>query len=373
MREEILYKQSRTGTTVVFFDTALKPTQEDQYPAYLTFNNLNQPFQVTTFDGEVKWARNNPYTLLVDIDTTELVTVTGTCFNQTVDYTLSPSKKNQISSAFVQQMQTQFSGLSDSYVFFREQETDDLFITVALEQSFKTLDTLKIYNNLRSSFPVQQSDTGTVFGRLVAIQKLKDRSGNNIKIPLRNVPIGVFAPSDTFSDATDVDDNGNRITFNLREGSELIEYFNAESFSADTQGILASGSEFETVPEHYKYMTYTNNEGEFVIHNVPVGTQTLVFEVDIFKQGLTKDEIALNFFPFPADPEPNVDTVPSFYFRQFAIDVVPTWGDFQTGYTEVNIQSNLDLRKWATFFVPPVTLDENDIEFLQSRGIGEPI
>jgi len=373
MREEILYKQSRTGTTIVFFDTALKPTQEDQYPAYVIFNNLGQPTQVTTFDGETKWARNIPFTPLVDIDTTSASVVSGTCFNQTIDYTLSQAKKNQVRNRFVSQMQLQFSGLSNSYVFFREQETDDLFITVGLEQTHKTLDTLSIYNNLRNSFPTQESDTGTVFGRLEAIQKIKDRSGNNIKIPLRNVPIGIFAPSDTFSDATGVDANGNRITFNLREGSERQDYFNNESFSSDTQTILASGSQFETVPEHYKYITYTNDEGEFVIHNVPVGTQTLMFEVDMFKQGLTKDEIALNFFPFPADPEPNVGTVPSFYFRQLAIDVVPTWGDFQTGYTEVNIQSNLDLRKWTTLFVPPVTLDEKNIEQLQAAGIGEPI
>lgn len=373
MREEILYKKSRTGTTIVYFDTLLQPEEEGQNFAYLTLNNIGQPTQVTTFDGTIKWARNFPFTPLVNIDTTNTTTVTGTCFNITVENTYSEDRKDIIRTQFINEMNTQFSGLSNTYVFFREQEVDDLFITVGLERSYKTIDTLKIYNNLTNSFPTQESNTGTVFGRLEAIQKVTDRSGNNIKIPLRNVPIGIFSESETFSDATSVDENGNRITFNLKEGSTRQDYFNNESFSADTQNILASGSHFETVPEHYKYMTYTNEEGEFVIHNVPTGTQTLVFEVDLFKQGMTKDEIALNFFPFPVDPEPNVDTVPSLYFRQFAIDVVPTWGGFQTGYTEVNIQSNLDLRKWTTFFVPPVTLDSNNIEQLQAQGISEPI
>ena len=212
-----------------------------------------------------------------------------------------------------------------------------------------------------------------MFGKLLAIQKIKDESGNNIKIPLKNVPVGVFAPSNTFSDATDVDENGSRISLNVKQGSDVSDYFNAESFSADTQQFLQDASNFTQVPSHYKYMTYTNDEGEFVIHNVPVGTQTVIFEVDMFKQGLTKDEIALNFFPFPADPEPNIDTVPSFFFRQFPIDVVPTWGDFQTGYTEVNITTNLDLRKWSTYFVPPTVMDNKTIEDLQSQGIPSPI
>jgi len=91
---------------------------------------------------------------------------------------------------------------------------------------------------------------------------------------------------------TDVDDNGSRISFNLKEASKQSDYFNTESFSADTEQFLQDGSNFTQVPSHYKFMTYTNDEGEFVIHNVPTGTQTMVFEVDMFKQGLTKDEIS---------------------------------------------------------------------------------
>lgn len=71
------------------------------------------------------------------------------------------------------------------------------------------------------------------------------------------------------------------------------------------------------MPAYYKYVTTTNEEGEFVIHNVPTGTQTIFFEVDLFKQGLTQDEIALNFYPFPADDSPNIDRLPSLFFRQF--------------------------------------------------------
>lgn len=372
MREEILYKESKTGTTIVYFDTSLQ-AGEGKSPAYMTFDNLNRPYEITTFDGEQQWLNKGIENSGVDPSAIGVGTITGTVYTNTVDYLLSTSQKSRARRDFALEMHNLFSGHSQSYIFFREQLVDDLFVTIGLERTEKVIDTLSIYNNLRNSFPTQESDTGTVFGRLIAIQKVKDESDNNIKIPLNNVPIGIFASSDVFSDATDVDDNGSRISLNLKEASVSSDYFNAESFSADTQQFLQEGSNFTQVPSHYKFMTYTNEEGEFVIHNVPTGTQTMVFEVDMFKQGLTKDEISLNFFPFPADNQPNIDTVPSFFFRQFPIDVVPTWGDFQTGYTEVNIISNLDLRKWSTFFVPPVAIDKNTIEDLQSQGIPYPI
>lgn len=374
MREEILYTGSRTGTTIVFFDTFRQPNiAQEIYPAYMRFDNLGQPYQITTFDGVQQWVRNLSNNNLLDVNLLNYTTVSGSVNSVTVERVLSNAQRRAYRQGFVGEMIGQFSGLSESYVFFREQLVDDLFVTIGLERTEKILNTLSIYNNLKNSFPLQQSNTGTVFGRLVATQKIKDVNGNNIKIPLRNVPVGIFAPSDTFSDATSFDENGNRITLNLLEGSPRIFYFNDESFSADTQQFLQSGSQFVTVPNHYKHMTYTNQEGEFVLHNVPTGTQTLIFEVDMFKQGLTKDEIALNFFPFPADSQPNIDTVPSFFFRQFPIDVVPTWGDFQTGYTEVNIAANLDLRKWVTYYVPPVTIDGRTIEELQAIGVETPI
>ena len=52
-------------------------------------------------------------------------------------------------------------------------------------------------------------------------------------------------------------------------------------------------------------------------------------EIDLLKQGLTKDEVSLNFFPYPATPNPNIDSVPHIYFRQFSINVVPSGAIFK--------------------------------------------
>ncbi len=371
MREEIKLKTSRSGTTINFFDTALTPNGTDIYPAYVLMDNTNVPIYIGTFDVVPMWRdASNAY---VPLSSLNLPYITGGTKVEELPYSLTPPQKERLTNKWATSMAFLSSGSSTSHTFFKDVLNDDMFIDLALFRSYGTLDTLSLYNNMVNGFPVQESSTGTVFGKLVALQKLLDNDGNNISIPLRNVPIGIFNATEEFPSPASTDDNGNRITLNLKESTNAASYFNIQSYTADTTSYLRSGSEFTAVPEYYKYVTTTNEEGEFVLHNVPIGTQTLFFEVDLFKQGLTQDEIALNFFPFPADDTPNISRLPSLFFRQIPIDVIPTWGTVQTGYTEVNVTVDLDLRKWATYFVEQVCFNNLDFEELQRRGFNTPL
>jgi len=371
MREEIKLKTFKSGTTINFFDTMLKPNGVDIYPAFVLFNDVNQPVYIGTFDGIPMWrdSDNNH----VPLESLGLPFITGGTRYDELPYSLNDGQKQRLSVKWSESMALATSGQSISHTLFKDVLLDDMFIDLGIHRSYGTLDTLSLYNNMTNSFPVQESETGTVFGRLVAIQKLIDNEGNNISIPLKNVPIGIFNPTEQFPSPASVDENGNRITLNLRESSPATAYFNIQSYTADTTNYLRSGSEFTAVPQEYRYVTTTNEEGEFVIHNVPIGTQTLFFEVDLFKQGLTQDEIALNFFPFPADDTPNISRLPNLFFRQVPIDVVPTWGTVQTGYTEVNVSVDLDLRKWATYFIEQVSFNGLDFDELQRRGFVSPL
>ena len=371
MREEIKLKTFKSGTTINFFDTMLKPNGVDIYPAFVLFNDVNQPVYIGTFDGIPMWrdSDNNH----VPLESLGLPFITGGTRYDELPYSLNDGQKQRLSVKWSESMALATSGQSISHMLFKDVLLDDMFIDLGIHRSYGTLDTLSLYNNMTNSFPVQESETGTVFGRLVAIQKLIDNEGNNISIPLKNVPIGIFNPTEQFPSPASVDENGNRITLNLRESSPATAYFNIQSYTADTTNYLRSGSEFTAVPQEYRYVTTTNEEGEFVIHNVPIGTQTLFFEVDLFKQGLTQDEIALNFFPFPADDTPNISRLPNLFFRQVPIDVVPTWGTVQTGYTEVNVSVDLDLRKWATYFIEQVSFNGLDFDELQRRGFVSPL
>ena len=296
--------------------------------------------------------------------------------------------KNETVEEFIEQAIAYSGNSAYSNVFNTIQKKTDYYADITLKRSIDTLDTLNVKNNLLSEVPTQESDTGVVCGTLVARQKVLDENGERALIPLANVPIVIFNPSEEFPTYTSQDENGNRITLNVIQNSEPEDYSDLNSYVLDVgvdkaREALGSndvGEEFDglkpllksfeslNLPEHYKYSTITNEKGEFVIHDVPTGNQVLLFEVDLLKQGMNKSEVALNFFPYTNEELPNIDNVPHFYYRQIPISVVSSWGEFQTGFTEVNITSNLDMRKWSTFYVSPISVEDNNLEELFALG-----
>jgi len=372
-REEITITEFTTGTTLVFFSTHLDANKEileresdiEYTPSIVTLNNFSQPADLSTFDGENLWKldSDNIYQPISGLSNNYL---TGYSYSKKVNQILEQSTIQNIKDEFEQSisesLEASGSPSHTEYLFANYNEIDDFYVNIKLNRSHGTLDTLNIYNNLVNTMPKQEADSGVVFGRLEALQIIKDEEGNRIKIPLRNVPVGLFNPSEEYPTPASFTDDGDRIFLNLKESSERDSYFNEESFNLDKDVLLRSASKFTTVPEHYKYVTTTNDEGEFVIYNAPIGSQIVMFEVDLMKQGLTRDEIALNFFPFPPDEDAVVDQIPNFSFKQFPIEVVPAWGTIQTGYTELNVTVNMDLRKWTTYFVPPVSIRGQKLE-----------
>lgn len=380
-QEELHIKQFTTGVTFFIFSDAIYdqlPENPDQYegpfPSYVVYNMQGEIYSLNYFTGNVIWARNenNNY---IPIEETGWNYKTGYTLVKTVASNMSQENIDNMSSLMLQRLSNPdrlgtppSASAATNYVFFSKQLIDDFYVDLKLERSYNSLDTLKIYNNLINSFPEQESPTGVVFGRLTAIQKIKNENGENLRIPLQNVPLGVFNPSDDYPQIFSTDDNGDRLTLSLKESTVPSEYFNTISYEADYNNYLRSAESFSAVPAQYKYITKTNENGEFILYDIPVGQQTVIFEVDLFKQGLTKDEIALNFFPFPTTEQPNIDTVPSFVYKQFPIDVVPAWGRGQTGYTSLDININLDLRKWTTYIIPPVTISAQKLNLTTAQS-----
>ena len=306
-----------------------------------------------------------------------------------VNYQGLVSDVNQISAKSIFKIEGDVVSGSSSYtgVFFKKEKEQDYNVDISLTRNFDTLDTLSVKNNPLSEFPTQESETGVVMGTLYARQKIFDENGDKVKIPLRNVPIAIFNQSDTFPTTSSTDDDGNRITLNILENSKRWDYPDDYSYVADvgskeardflgkldseglknTEGILKSVNSLN-VPEEYLYSTITDENGEFIIENVPTGNRVLMFEVDLLKQGMTKDEVQLNYFPYPTSESPNVDSVPHFYFRQIPVGVGPSWGTFQTGYTQVDIVANIDMRKWSTYYVSPIVRDGENLSQLLAGG-----
>lgn len=378
-REEILYKTSRTGTTAIYFVPNVTPEMVPtlQEPGYLVFNNLNIPINFAHFNTGTTdfWSLQNIGDYQINIPLTSVTNnyLTGYSMTTTFNNVYSSSEKDLIRQRFSDNVistitaQTQISITYPTYVFFVEQEIDDMYANISLTRSYETLDTLQIYNKPINSIPLQEARTGVLFGKLQAIQTVKDENGNNFKIPLRNVPVGIFNPSSEYSAPMSLDANGDRFFMNFKESSLPGQYFNTTAYTEDNK-FLRSQSQYTTVPDKFKYVTFTNENGEFVIYNAPIGNGVVVFEVDLFKQGLTKDEIVLNNFPFPTNNDANIGEFPCYYYNQVPVDVMPAWGYNQTGYTELNINVNLDLRKWATYIFPPAAYGNEYLETTVARN-----
>lgn len=368
-QEQIQFSKSRTGTLIRFFSNMMPEDTPDSLPAFAIIDGAKRPLKVVSSEIEASFIRNGDNNFVYD---NSYQIISGRTSLQKFDFLLPEERKKKIKNSFISNFVTISGNSAISEVFFENVLIDDFFVDVSVFRDYNTLDTLSVHNVVKGEIPKRESPTGVVFGKLEAFQKLSDENGNKIKIPLKNVPIAIFNTSDQFPSVSSKDEDGNRIRLNIKENSKRELYFNNESFSADTQ-FLKDESFFENIPDKFKFTSITNEDGEFLLNDVPTGNQVLLFEVDLLKQGLTHDEVALNFFPYPPDDNPNVDTIPHYFFQQLPIGVVASWGDFQTGYTEVNITTNLDLRKWTTYYIAPISNNNKNLDQRTADGIFTPL
>jgi hypothetical protein len=293
--------------------------------------------------------------------------ISGRTTSDSINYTLTDEQKGIISSRFVSETKSVYGEDKKVFMDFSPYSPEDLYANIEIVKTYNTLNTLSVINSVQGENNVLEATTGVVFGKLESIQKINDSDGNKLRVPLANVPVCIFNPTEEFPDISSQDNEGNRMVLNLKENSPRSLYFNDESFSFG-QNFLQTTESLKSIPGRYRYSALTNERGEFIIYDVPVGSQTFMLEVDLLKQGLTKDEVALNMFPYPTVENPNVDTVPHFYSRQFNINVIPSWGDFQSGYTQLNINVPVDLRKWATYLFPPVSFANEKLEVTVAKN-----
>jgi|ERR1035437_1162854 hypothetical protein len=357
-QEQLLFNSDISGTTrMISFFGLSSPDLSGLTTGNLLVDAGNTPIKIVEDDFELTYKRLNDNTFVFD---QSIQYLTGVTTAQTLNFQLTDTQKGTIRQNFISTNQNIYGQQYKFWVDFHDTSLNDTYINILLPHTFNTLDTLTINNSVEGIELYQESKTGILFGKLEANQKINDEFGNRIKIPLKGVPITIFNSTAEFPNVSSVDSDGNRIVLNIDENSPENKYFNQETYDFG-QGFLTSTSMFKTVPDKYKYSALTNEKGEFIIYDIPVGNAVLMVEVDLLKQNMTKDEVALNFFPYPTTDNPNISSVPHYYFQQFSLNVVPSYSDFQSGYTQVNISIPVDMRKWTTYIFPPVAFaqDEN--------------
>lgn len=370
MQDEIKIKGESIRTTVKYFTNFSGRSGSEDTIYYVVTDQNNKPLKISSSPFDTKFTLNS-VNLNVPISavTNDFRVYSGTVVETEYKLQLEQSDRDRIVQNFLDDIKEEANPGNPlpnpnspfSCVFFEEYPFTDYFMNVKINQSRNTLDTLNVYNVNLNDTPRFSNNTGVLAGKLEAIQVIENEDGEKIRIPLKNVVVGIFNPSETFPNPSSTDEEGNRIRLNLYETLPQINSTNNlkgyASFQAYLTDVSFSKTDISnlTIPEEYRYTTVTNERGEFILHNLPIGQQTLMVEVDLLKFGLDPEEIALNFFPYPTQDDPNVSEIPHLFFGQYPINIVPSWGDFQTGYTEMTLSVSLDLRKWCTYQIFPIS------------------
>lgn len=395
MQEEIQIRGESKRTVIKFFTDFSGQTGTDGNAYFVVTDMNDRPLKISDskFDTEFGLDVEN-YNIPLSTISSGYRIYSGSVVETEYKLALTQDEKDSMSSRFVNGInqkanpggQTNSSINPYSTVFFEEYPFEDYHMNVKVNRSIGTLDTLNIYNVSLNEPPKFSNNTGVLVGKLEAIQVLNDENGEKIRIPLKNSVVGIFNPSEKFPSISSSDSEGNRIRLNLYETIPQVDNpYDLKGFSS-FQSYLTdinyskTDNENKTIPEEYRYTTITNERGEFILQNIPTGQQTLMIEVDLLKFGLEPEEIALNFFPYPSQDDPNVSEIPHLFFGQYPINIVPSWGDFQTGYTEMSLTVALDLRKWNTYYTYPISAKYGQgatrpyvLEELQQQGYSNPL
>lgn len=370
-QEEIKIQGESTRTTIKYFTTFSGQTSDDDLVYYVIADSSNQPIKLVQSSLETKYGLNPiNYNIPLSAISSGYVVYTGSVVQNVVNKVIDNNERSYISEDYLGRINYQNNTSNNSnqnnnnvfsFVFFEESPFNDYFLNIKINKSTGVLDTLNIYNVPVNDSPTFSNNTGVLFGKLEALQVLTDENGNKLRIPIRNAVVALFNPSEELPSIGSVDEEGNRVQLNLYENlpttngvANIKSYASFQSYLTD-YNFSPRDIQNDKIPKKYKYSTVTNEFGEFVLQNIPTGSQTLMVEVDLLKQGLEPEEVALNFFPYPTNDEPNISTVPHLYFNQFPVNIVPSWGDFQTGYTQIDLSIALDLRKWITYFTYPIS------------------
>jgi hypothetical protein len=260
----------------------------------------------------------------------------------------------------------------------RTEVGQDKYINVNLEQDWESLEILSLKilaNDLYTRFC---ADYGVVVGRVFV--------NNGFGLP--NAKVSVFIPLEEadelnpviselypYKSITDTNEEGYR--YNLLPKLPSYNGHTSTGSFPNKGDVLMDNSYIEVYDKYYRFTVTTNESGDFMIFGVPVGTQTIVMDVDLsdigcfslapqdlIQQGLAT-ETQVNGARFKSST--NLRELPQIKNLVFDVDVRPFWGDAelcQVGITRVDFdltkQANINIQPTAIFMGSIISTTDDD-------------
>ena len=267
--------------------------------------------------------------------------------------------------------------MSNSYRI-RTQPGVDKSIKILIDQEFEYLEILSLKLLQSQIYTRQCSDYGVVVGRVSV--------NNGFGIP--NAKVSVFIPLDSkdeldpvisdlypYKSLSELNEDGYR--YNLLPYKQSHSGHVPTGTFFDKLDVLVDPTLIEVYDKYYKYTTVTNSSGDYMIFGVPVGSQTIVMDVDLSDigefslspQDLIRMGVAASTqvagVKFKAST--NLRELPQLINVSKIIDVSPLWGQAEIcnlGITRTDFdlsgESNIDIRPTAIFMGSIVSTNDDD-------------
>lgn len=239
-------------------------------------------------------------------------------------------------------------------------------INVQLDQDFEFLEILSLKIQQTDVYSRSCSEYGVVVGRVTA--------NNGFGVP--NARVSVFIPISSVDESNPLissiypyksptDKNEDGFRYNLLPYEKSYSTHAATGTLPTRDDALTDGIAVEIYDKYYKYTTKTNESGDYMIMGVPLGSQTLVMDVDLsdigefsltpqdlIRMGLASEaQVAGNRFKTSND----LSSLPQIVSLTRTLSVAPLWGDPEICQIAVN-RVDFDLRDDANIDIQPTSV-----------------
>ena len=242
----------------------------------------------------------------------------------------------------------------------------DKTINVELQQDFEFLEILSLKIQQADIYNRNCANYGVIVGRVTA--------NNGFGIP--NAKVSVFVPVDQedqsnslitsiypYKNPIDINEDGYR--YNLLPYDKSYSKHAATGTFPSLNDVLSNTTAIQIFDKYYKYTVKTNDSGDYMIMGVPLGSQTLVMDLDLSDIGefsltpqdlirmgrATESQVAGDRFKTSND----LNSLPQIVSITKSLEVSPLWGDPEICQIEVN-RVDFDLRDDANIDIQPTSI-----------------
>jgi hypothetical protein len=239
-------------------------------------------------------------------------------------------------------------------------------INVSLDQDFEFLEVLSLQIQQTDVYNRSCAEYGVVVGRVTA--------NNGFGLP--NARVSVFIPITTEDQSNPIissiypykspeDKNEDGFRYNLLPYEKSYSTHAATGTLPSRLDALTDSTVVEIFDKYYKLTAKTNESGDYMIMGVPIGTRSLVMDVDLsdigefslspqdlIRMGLaTENQVAGNRFRISND----LNSLPQIINLRKDIDVLPLWGDPTVCQLAIT-RTDFDLRDDANVDIQPTSV-----------------